>query len=103
MVGVRPAGCINSDRNGKKWLIKRRRRKNTESRNRINPTMKRHINSDHWDTKLDQPNGKIKTQRLETIYVEGGQVKRDTVTRTFFSNGEYMDSESCEIICNASK
>ena len=65
--------------------------------------MKRHINSDHWDTKLDLPDGKIKTQRLETIFVEGGQVKRETVTRHFFSNGEYMDSESCEIICNATK
>lgn len=65
--------------------------------------MKRHMNSDHWDTKLNQPDGKIKTQRLETIYVEGGQVKRDTVTRTFFNNGEYTDSESCEIICNATK
>jgi len=61
------------------------------------------MNSDHWDTKLNQPDGKIKTQRLETIYVEGGQVKRDTVTRTFFNNGEYTDSESCEIICNATK
>ena len=65
--------------------------------------MKRHMNSDHWDTKLDQPDGQIKTQRLETIFVEGGQVKRETVTRTFFSNREYMDSESIEIICNASK
>ena len=65
--------------------------------------MKRHMNSDHWDTKLDQPDGQIKTQRLETIFVEGGQVKRETVTRTFFSNREYMDSESIEIICNATK
>ena len=65
--------------------------------------MKRHINSDHWDTKLDQPDGKIKTQRLETIFVEGGQVKRETVTRQFFGNGGYMDSESIEIICNATK
>ena len=48
------------------------------------------MNSDHWDTKLDQPDGKIKIQKLETIYVEGGQVKRDTVTRTFFGNREYI-------------
>jgi hypothetical protein len=40
---------------------------------------------------------------LETIFVEGGQVKRETVKRQFFSNGEYMDSESIEIICNATK
>ena len=62
--------------------------------------MKRHINSDHWDTKLDQPDGKIKTQRLETISVVDGRVTRETVTRTYFNNGEYMDSESVEIICN---
>ena len=62
--------------------------------------MKRHINSDHWDTKLDQPDGKIKTQRLETISVVDGRVTRETVTRTYFANGNYMDSESVEVICN---
>ena len=62
--------------------------------------MKRHINSSHWDTKLDQPDGKIKTQRLETISVVDGKVIRETVTRTFFDSGEYMDSESSEIIHN---
>lgn len=65
--------------------------------------MKRHINSDHWDTKLDQPDGKIKTQRLETISVVDGRVTRETVTRTFFDNSDYMDSESVEVIHNASK
>jgi hypothetical protein len=61
--------------------------------------MKRHINSDKWDEKLNQPDGKIKAQKLETIFVDGEQVKRETVTRTFFKNGEYVDSETIEIIC----
>ena len=61
--------------------------------------MKRHMNSDHWDTKLDQPDGEIKTQRLETIRVKDGKVIRHTVTRQFFPSGEYSDSENSEIIC----
>ena len=61
--------------------------------------MKRHINSDHWDTKLDQADGEIKTQRLETIRVKDGKVVRHTVTRQFFPSGEYVDSEVTEIIC----
>ena len=63
--------------------------------------MKRHINSDHWDTKLDQPDGHIKSQKLETITVKNGKVIRETVKRQFFSNGDYMDSESSEVICDA--
>lgn len=65
--------------------------------------MKRHINSDHWDTKLDQPDGNIKTQRLETITVKRGKVYRETVVRNFFANGDYMDSESSEVICDAAE
>jgi|13_taG_2_1085334.scaffolds.fasta_scaffold32769_2 hypothetical protein len=65
--------------------------------------MKRHINSDHWDTKLDQPDGKIKTQRLETISVVDGKLRRETVVRLFFANGDYMDSESSEVICDAAE
>ena len=103
MVGIRPAGSINSNRNGETWLIRKRKRKSTASRTRINPTMKRHINSDHWDTKLDQPDGKIKTQRLETIFVEGGQNKRITVSIQFVRSGLYLDSEWRELISNTSK
>jgi hypothetical protein len=65
--------------------------------------MKRHINSDHWDTKLDQPDGHIKSQRLETISVVNGKLRRETVVRSFFANGDYMDSESSEVICDAAE
>ncbi len=65
--------------------------------------MKRHMNSDHWDKKLDQADGEIKTQRLETIRVKDGKVIRHTVTRQFFPSGEYTDSEVSEIISSATK
>ncbi len=65
--------------------------------------MKRHINSDHWDKYLDQADGEIKTQKLETIRLRNGKVIRHTVTRQFFPSGEYIDSELSEIICSASK
>ncbi len=65
--------------------------------------MKKHINSEHWDTVLSQPDGSIKTQKLETITVKNGKVIRETVKRQFFANGEYMDSESTEVICDAAE
>ena len=43
-----------------------------------------------------------KRQEFHSFEVKGGYLRKDTIVRTFFSNGEYIDSNSSETVCNAS-
>ena len=64
--------------------------------------MKKHINDADNNKHLDQPRKGLKRQEFISFEVTDGYLRKETITRVFFNNGEYMDSVSTETVCNAS-
>jgi hypothetical protein len=65
--------------------------------------MKKHINDAENNLHLDQPRTGLKRQEFHSYYIEGGHLRKETIVRVYFNNGEYMDSNSTETICHATK
>ena len=65
--------------------------------------MKKHINDAENNLHLDQPRLGLKRQEFYSYYVEGEYLRKETIVRVYFNNGEYVDSNSTETICHASK
>ena len=65
--------------------------------------MKKHINDGENNKHLDQYRDGLKRQEFHSFYIKDGSLRKETITRVYFSNGEYVDSNSTETICNASK
>jgi|11_taG_2_1085331.scaffolds.fasta_scaffold09133_5 hypothetical protein len=65
--------------------------------------MKKHVHHKEFDQYMDQWSEGMKHQQRITMKVKDNYLVKETVTRVFFKNGEYIDSFSSETICNASK
>ena len=63
--------------------------------------MKKHINDAENNRHLEQHRDGLKRQEFHSFEVKGGMLRKETIIRTFLSNGEYIDSNSSETICNA--
>ena len=63
--------------------------------------MKKHINDAENNLHLDQPRLGLKRQEFYSYYVEGEYLRKETIVRVYFNNGEYVDSNSTETICHA--
>ena len=64
--------------------------------------MKKHIYDAENNKHLDQHRDGLKRQEFHSFEVKNGRLRKETITRVFFDNGEYVDSTSTETICNAS-
>lgn len=64
--------------------------------------MKKHINDAENNKHLDQHRDGLKRQEFHSFEIKDGSLRKETIVRTYFSNGEYIDSNSSETICNAS-
>jgi len=61
--------------------------------------MKKHINDAQNNLHLDQPREGLKRQEFHSFEIKDGSLRKETIVRTFFNNGEYIDSNSSETIC----
>jgi len=61
------------------------------------------MSSKEHDAYMSQPRTGLKRQEMTTLHIQNGNLRKTTVTRVFFNNGEYLDSESTETICNATE
>lgn len=57
--------------------------------------------ADAWNHKFDAPRPGLKTCRHISYEIKNGKMCKETITRTYFLNGEYNDSQCVEVICDA--
>ena len=64
--------------------------------------MKKHIHDTENNKHLDQYRPGLKRQEFCSYEIKGKWLHKETIVRTYFKSGDYVDSVSSETICNGS-
>lgn len=65
--------------------------------------MRKHLYDDEHNKHLSQHTPGMKRQEHSSFYIRDNKLVKSTIIRTYFNNGDYVDSRTSEIICNTAE